>query len=228
MEHSQPLNMPVSILCFMELMGPTIPDGFLDTLDQLFDSQDEVVASYIETYAAPPSLASHRGLTLYQQAEDPRIVLGSGQWPASAVCADWFTRQAPAFMRELEGLHRPENMETSLVDGFIFSDVDSGAPTPLFDAASIEVTRWRVPAAAAASFDAALDALAKRRQVGGPGSIFRSPRLDDWPPRADAAEVKEYFLIAGTEAVGESAEAEQAVCAELAESVETKHYSKAL
>ncbi|KAH6668106.1 hypothetical protein F5X68DRAFT_265450 [Plectosphaerella plurivora] len=195
-------NMPVSILCFMELMGPTIPDGFLDTLDQLFTSQDEVVAQYIDSYNAPPSLASHRGLTLYQQTEDPRIILGSGQWPSSAVCAEWFTKQAPAFMRELEGLHKAEAMETALVDGFIFSDIDSGAPTPLFDAPRIELTRWRVAAAQGERFDKAIDALAGKK--------------------------REYFLLVNRDTVDGGGSAEEVLCKELATSVEKKTYSKAV
>jgi hypothetical protein len=223
-----PLSMPVSILCFMELMGPVIPDGFLDTLDRLFTSQDDVVAQYIESYSAPPSLASHRGLTLYQQAEDPRIILGSGQWPSSALCAEWFARQAPEFMRELEGLHRPEAMETALVDGFIFSDVDSGAPTPLFDAARLELTRWRVPAAKGPQFEQAVGKLAGKKQIGGNGSVFRSRRLDDWPPRADADVTWEFFLLASGDVAHEEGSAEEKLCEELAESVEKKHYSKAL
>jgi hypothetical protein len=241
MDQESTTNMPVSMICFTELLGTTIPSEFLDKLDQLIDSQDEAVATYEENHSAASSLTSHRGMVLFQQIEDPRIIMGSGQWPCSAVCADWFdSEQGVQFISDMEPFHRPEAMDFAVVEGFIFPDATPDAAPSLIDALQIEVTRWRVPSEQQDRFNSAFDALQRQRmQSDLQCSIFSSWGLDDWPPRPDSETVKEFFMIAccseleppearGTGDIYGHLSKEEAVCKGLSITVEKRHYAKAL
>lgn len=220
---------PISLLCSIGIKEDTLSSELLDILDHLFDSQDEAITAYIDNDPTAPRLTSHRGLFLFQQIEDKRIVLGSGQWPATGPCEKWFATAWPErFHAELEPHYRTEDFEAILMEDLIFPEAGSDDETALSNASRLEITRWRVATDKRDQFQSAVESLrAKRKGDDQKCTTFGAWRLDDWPVREDSSTVQEYFMVANRDALG-TAGKEEAACSGLAISVEVKHYEKAV
>lgn len=227
---------PLSLLCWMGITEGTPTPELLDLLDQIFDSQDVAITTHIENDPTAPRLTTHRGLFLFQQVEDKRVLLGSGQWSSSTVCQDWFTNQWPAkFQTELTPHYREEVFELLLMEDLVFPEAAPDDTAALCNASRLEITRWRVALDKTDGFGAAAKALEqKRKENETQSATFGAWRLDDWPPRPDSETVKEYIMVVNCGA-SETAEdtplpscQEEDTCNELSILVDKKHFKKIL
>jgi hypothetical protein len=222
---------PLSLLCWMGMNEDMPSSELLDVLDKIFTSQDEAITAYIENDPTAPRLTSHRGLFLFQQDEDKSILLGSGQWPSSAVCQDWFGNEFPAkLLAELEPLYRADVFEVVLMEDLIFPEAPADDSAALSNTSRLEIFRWRVAVDKKGEFEAAAKAFEAKQRENDQSTTFGAWRLDDWPPRPDSDTVKEYIVVTnvgGSDASLPSSP-EEALCEELAVSVEKKHFTKAV
>lgn len=222
---------PLSLLCWMGMTQDTASSELLDVLDKIFTSQDEAITAYIESDPTAPRLTSHRGLFLFQQDEDKSILLGSGQWPSSAVCQDWFANEFPSKLQaELEPLYRADVFEVVLMEDLIFPEAPADDAGALSNTSRLEIFRWRVAADKKGEFDAAAKAFEAKRREADQSTTFGAWRLDDWPPRDDSDTVKEYIVVTnvgGGDGPLPSSPEEEA-CNKLAVSADKKHFTKAV
>lgn len=226
---------PISLFCWMGMREETAPSELLDVLDHIFDSQDQAITAHTESNPDAPRLTSHRGLFLFQQVEDKKVLLGSGQWPSSAVCADWFTNQWPAhFQAEAAPHYRAEVFEALLMEDLIFPEASPDDSTALSNASRLEITRWRVAVEKKDAFELAVQALNSKRVEDDPQcTTFGAWRLEDWPPQADSETVKEYITVTncGASEVADDTPLpscrEEDSCRELSISIDKTHFKKA-
>lgn len=215
----------------MGMNEDTASSELLDVLDKIFTSQDEAITAHIESDPAAPRLTSHRGLFLFQQEEDKSILLGSGQWPSSAVCQDWFANEFPAgFQAELLPHYRTDVFEVVLMEDLIFPEAPSGDSAALSNTSRLAIFRWRVAVDKKDEFDAAAKAFEAKRRKADQSTTFGAWRLDDWPPQPDSETVKEYLVVtnAGGSAAPLPSSPEEDLCNELSISVDKKHFTQAI